>query len=76
MLAAPDVLAERFHVLRQFVAALLHGFALGAVFDRVVVDGCLGFLDAGGELGVFRLELLIEGEQVFLVLRRNLSQKP
>jgi hypothetical protein len=54
----------------------LHGFALGAVFDRVVVDGCLGFLDAGGELGVFRLELLIEGEQVFLVLRRNLSQKP
>jgi hypothetical protein len=64
LLAAPDVLAERFHVLRQFVATFLHGLALGAVFDRVVVDRCFGFLDLVRKPGVFRLKLLIEGEQV------------
>jgi hypothetical protein len=49
LLAAPDVFSERFHVLRELIAALLHGLAFGAVFDGVVVDGRLGFLDAGRE---------------------------
>jgi hypothetical protein len=30
----------------------------------MVVNSCLGFLDGGREPSVFRLELLIEGEQV------------
>ena len=64
LLAAPDVLAESFHVLRQFVAALLHLLPFGTIFDCVIVDRRLGFLDAGRELGVFCLEFLIEGEQV------------
>lgn len=38
LLAALHVFSESFHVLRQFVAALLHGLALGAVFDGVVTQ--------------------------------------
>ena len=68
LLAALHVFSERFHVLRQFVAVLLHGLALGAVLDRVVVDRCFGFLDLVRESGVFSLELLIEREQVVEVL--------
>jgi hypothetical protein len=49
------VFSESLHILRQFVAALLHCFALGAVLDGVIVDRCLGFLDAGREPGIFRL---------------------
>jgi hypothetical protein len=64
LLAALDVPAESFHILRQFVAALLHGLALGAVFDGVVIDSCLSFFDAGRKPIVFRLKLLIEREQV------------
>jgi hypothetical protein len=68
LLAALHVFSEGFHILRQFVAWLLHGFALVAVFDGVIVNSGFGFLDAGREPGVFRLELLIEREQVVEVL--------
>jgi hypothetical protein len=68
LLAALHVFSEGFHILRQFVAALLHGFALVAVFDDVIVNSGFGFLDADREPGVFRLELLIEREQVVEVL--------
>jgi len=64
LLAAPDILTERFHVLCQFIAVLLHPLSLVAVFDGVIIDGCLGFLDLVRKSGVLRLELLIEGEQV------------
>jgi hypothetical protein len=39
--------------------ALLHGFALVAVLDDVIVNSGFGFLDADREPGVFRLELLM-----------------
>jgi hypothetical protein len=68
LLAALHVFSEGFHILRQFVAVLLHGFALVAVFDGVIVNSGFGFLDADREPGVFRLELLIEREQVVEVL--------
>jgi hypothetical protein len=52
---ALHVFSESLHILRQFVAALLHCLALGAVLDGVIVDRCLGFLAADREPGIFRL---------------------
>jgi hypothetical protein len=39
LLAALHIFSDSCHILCQLDAALLHGFALVAVFDGVVVDG-------------------------------------
>lgn len=57
------VLEHEDHLLGEVVAAFLHGFALIAIFYRVVVDGVFQLLDLGFEFAVFCFQLGVVGEE-------------